>query len=119
MEILRYVTDHHPVTVRQVADHFAATKGQVRTTLLNVMERLRKKKYLTRRKDGGVFQYAPSQPKADLLQTLVQHFVDTVLGGAVSPFVAYLVQRGDLSAQQRQHLQVLLRELENDAKEGQ
>jgi len=40
MEILRYISDHHPVSVREVADRVCAGKGQVRTTALNVMERL-------------------------------------------------------------------------------
>ncbi len=56
MDILRYITDHHPVTVRQVADHVSETKGLVRTTVLNVMERLRQKGYLARKKADGVFQ---------------------------------------------------------------
>ena len=54
IEILRYVQDHHPVTVRQVAEHLARTKGLTRTTALNVMERLREKGYLTRALAGGV-----------------------------------------------------------------
>jgi hypothetical protein len=29
MEILHYVYDHHPVTVRDVAEHVAETKGHV------------------------------------------------------------------------------------------
>ncbi|HEV8540931.1 MAG TPA: BlaI/MecI/CopY family transcriptional regulator, partial [Verrucomicrobiae bacterium] len=75
MEILQYVTEHHPVSVREVADHSAATKGHVRTTVLNMMERLRTKRYLTRKKVGGVFQYSPSVPKRELLRNLVRDFV--------------------------------------------
>ena len=48
LEILNYIHDHHPATVRQVADHVAATKGHTRTTVLNVMTRLVNKGYLTR-----------------------------------------------------------------------
>src|SRR5687768_8198863 len=71
MEILHYVQDHHPVSVRDVADHFAEARGHVRTTILNVMERLRKKGFLTRRKSGGIFQYEPRVGKAELLRSLV------------------------------------------------
>jgi predicted transcriptional regulator len=46
LEVLRYVQDHHPASVRQVAEHFAESKGHVRTTILTVLERLRKKGYL-------------------------------------------------------------------------
>jgi len=97
LEILHYVQDHRPVTVRDVADHFAEARGHVRTTILNVMERLRKKGFLTRKKVGGIFQYEPRVGKADLLQSLVRDFVEKTLGGSVSPFVAYLSRDARLS----------------------
>ena len=53
LEILRYIQERHPVTVRQVADHVSETKGHVRTTVLNVMTRLVRKRYLVRRKQGA------------------------------------------------------------------
>src|SRR5687767_2968797 len=34
MDVLRFVAEHHPVTVRDVADHVAETKGHTRTTAL-------------------------------------------------------------------------------------
>src|SRR4051812_25576625 len=87
LEILRYVSDHHPVTVRDVADHVSATKGHGRTTVLNVMARLCRKGYLTRGKVDGVYRYSPRVPKKDLLRTLVRDFVERALGGSLSPFV--------------------------------
>ena len=43
LDVLRYVADHHPISVREVAAHFAAASGQARTTVLTVMQRLRGK----------------------------------------------------------------------------
>jgi predicted transcriptional regulator len=111
LEILHYIHDHHPVTVRDVADHFATTHGHVRTTILNVMERLRKKGFLTRRKADGVFHYEPRVGKADLLQSLVRDFVEKTLGGSLSPFVAYLSRDAKLSDQELQELKKLVEEL--------
>lgn len=112
MEILHYVTEHHPVTVREVADHVAETKGHVRTTVLNIMERLRKKGYLTRRKAGGIFQYYPSVPKGELLRNLVRDFVSKALGGSVSPFVAYLADEAEMSESDVAQLRKVVRELQ-------
>src|SRR5438876_3247902 len=89
LEILNYINDRHPVTVREVAEHFAVTKGHARTTILNVMERLRHKRFLTRRKIDGFYQYSPRLPKAALLQRLVRDFVERALEGSLAPFVAY------------------------------
>jgi predicted transcriptional regulator len=117
MEILHYVHDHQPVTVREVAEHFGETKGHVRTTVLNVMERLRAKGYLKRRKIEGVFRYLSSQPKADMLQTLVRDFVEKALGGSWSPFLAYLVHDAKLSDEDLRELKQLVRELDQQQKE--
>jgi hypothetical protein len=47
------------------------------------------------------------------MRRLVGEFVGEVLGGNVSPFVAYLAEKpGDLSADERQQLIELLRQLE-------
>ena len=32
-EILRYIVEHHPITVRDVADYAAETQGLARTTI--------------------------------------------------------------------------------------
>lgn len=113
LEVLKYIQDHHPVTVRQVADHVRATKGQTRTTVLNVMARLVRKGYLTRRKaDGGVFAYSPRVGKADLLRGLVGDFVSRALGGSLSPFVAYLAQDARLTDDDLAQLRDLVRTLD-------
>ncbi len=111
MDVLRYIQDHHPLSVREVAAHVFATKGHVRTTVLNVMERLRKKGFLKRKKVEGVFLYSPSVPQADLLRRLVRDFVTNTLGGSVSPFVAYLCDEGALDDHEVEDLQRLVREL--------
>ena len=41
LDVLQYVSDRHPISVREVAEYFAETTGRARTTLLTTMERLR------------------------------------------------------------------------------
>ena len=112
LEILHYIHDHHPITVRQVAEQFGEGRGLVRTTVLNVMERLRKKGCLVRKQEAGIFQYSPRQAKADLLRRLVREFVDKSLGGSLSPFVAYLADEARLTPGEINELKQVVRELE-------
>jgi predicted transcriptional regulator len=112
MQVLRYVADRHPVSVRDVADHVAATSGKARTTVLTVMERLRVKGYLIRRKKGGVYLYSPKRSQADVLRNLVADFVREALGGSVSPFVAYLAEEADLKDEEVRELARLVVDLE-------
>ena len=112
MQVLRYVAERHPVSVREVADHVAATSGKARTTVLTVMERLREKGYLARRKKGGVYLYSPKRSQAEVLRNLVADFVREALGGSVSPFVAYLAEEADLDDEQVRELSRLVADLE-------
>jgi predicted transcriptional regulator len=117
LDVLQYIADHNPITVREVATHFAETSGQARTTLLTVMERLRAKGYLKRRKAGGAHRYTPTVRKAELLERLIGEFVEGVLGGSVSPFVAYLSRSLLLSDDEARKLEQLLKRIESREQE--
>lgn len=113
LEVLRYVTDHAPVSVRDVASGWGEPRGLARTTVLTVMERLRGKGRLTRTKIDGAFHYAPAVGKTELMQNLVQNFVQKTLGGSVSPFVAYLADTKDLSPAEVAELRRLVEAMES------
>lgn len=112
LEILRYILDHHPITVREVADHIAEAKGHTRTTVLNVMERLRRKGYLAREQVSGLYQYSPSVPKQQMQQTLVRNFITQALGGSLEPFMAYLTQEAEVSDADLEELKLFVEELD-------
>jgi predicted transcriptional regulator len=90
LALLRYVADRGGSTVGEAAETFAAPRGLARSTVLTMMERLRRKRYLNRRSHRGVYRYQVRTPPADVLRGLVHRFVEGTLGGSVSPFVAYL-----------------------------
>jgi predicted transcriptional regulator len=108
LQLLRYIADHQPATVREVADHAAATTGLARTTVLTVMERLRAKGFLRRRKARGVYRYECTVPRAELMRDLVGDFVDRVLDGSLGPFVAYLSESERLSEAELETLRALV-----------
>lgn len=89
-EVLRFVAEHCPATVREVADHFSEKKNYTKTTVLNMMERLREKGLLMRESVDGLFRYSPTRPASTILRDLVRDFVDEMLGGSLEPFAAYL-----------------------------
>jgi predicted transcriptional regulator len=77
------------------------------------MERLREKGYLKRCKSSGAHRYTPTISKADLLYRLVSGFIDEVLGGEVSPFVAYLTRSSLLNDGELRQFKELLQRLES------
>jgi predicted transcriptional regulator len=105
LTLLRYVAEHGPVTVGEAAERFGEAQGLARSTILTVMERLRLKGYLTRRKVEGVFQYASPVPAEELLRDVVGAFVERQLSGSLSPFVTYLSEARDVSDEELKQLQ--------------
>ena len=96
-----------------VAEHVAQTTGQARTTILTIMERLRRKGHLTRKRVKGIYRYSPKIPKQDLLRGLVKDFVEKTLGGSVSPFVAFLSESGPISEGDLNTLKRVVRDMED------
>jgi predicted transcriptional regulator len=113
LELLSFVSDHAPITVREVLKQFGEPRGLARTTILTVMDRLRKKDYLKRKDRRGVFEYSPCLQKPDLLRKLTKSFTEKVLGGSLDPLVAYLIEDAKLSAKQLQELSQLVSALES------
>jgi predicted transcriptional regulator len=117
LRVLGYIQRHGPVTHRQVADHFAAVEGVSRTTVLNVLIRLVRKRHLKRKRGkAGIYVYTSSEERPRLLRRMIGQFVGDVLGGSVSPFVAYLADKvDDLSDEDKAELAELLKQLERKA----
>ncbi|MCH7904411.1 MAG: BlaI/MecI/CopY family transcriptional regulator [Armatimonadetes bacterium] len=97
LNLLRYLAARDAMSVREVADGFGADHGYARTTILTVMERLRKKNYVTREKLDGIFLYSSALSQGELMQGVIRKFVSKALGGSVSPLVAYLAEEQELS----------------------
>jgi predicted transcriptional regulator len=108
-EVLRYIAERHPISVREVAEGFSHLR---KTTILNVMERLREKGFLTRTPESGVYQYSPTRTQAALMSGLVAEFVDSMLGGSLEPLAAYLAEKETLSEAEIGHLKAIISKLE-------
>jgi predicted transcriptional regulator len=111
--LLRHVAAARaPLSVAEVTEAFGAAKGLKRTTVLTMLERLRKKGFLSRRRSDGAYRYQATRPPADLLRGLVRSFVERTLQGNLQPFVSYLVEKEeDMSEAEVQELERLVARL--------
>lgn len=119
--VMQYVADHHPIGVREVADFMAEERGLARTSVLTVMERLREKGFLDRKRDGRRWVYFPHQEKAELLRGFVRDFYENTLQSTLSPFVAFLSEETTVTDDQLNELKALVKKLEQkraDKQEG-
>lgn len=116
MEILKYVDAHSPISVRDVAQHFEIEKKLARTTILTVMERLRKKGFLSRSQLNGVFKYTSKIETETLLTNRISDFVEKTLGGSVGPLFNYFISSSNLTAKEIVQLKEMASKLEKEDK---
>lgn len=93
LALLRWLAERPGgASVGEAAEAYGSDAGLARSTVQTMLERLHAKGHLKRRRQEGVYRYAPSQPAGELLRGLVRSFVAGPLGGSLSPFVAYLAE---------------------------
>src|SRR5262245_59345760 len=80
--LLRWLADQGPVSVGQAAAEFGASRGLARSTILTMMERLRSKRHLVRRRANGVFLYSTVETSERTLRHLEHGFVEGKLQGS-------------------------------------
>ncbi|MGC4042431.1 MAG: BlaI/MecI/CopY family transcriptional regulator [Armatimonas sp.] len=113
-EVLRYVAEHQPISGREVAEHFMAQRGLTKTTILNVLERLREKGFLKRDLHEGIYRYTPTENQATVLSKLVGDFVESILGGSLEPFAAYIAEKEEITDAELARLKEIVRKLEEN-----
>ncbi len=111
LALLRHIADRGAVTVGQAVDEFGSSHNLARSTVLTMMERLRRKGHLSRRLQEGVYRYRARKSSAELLKGAVRRFIDRNLGGSVTPFLAYLSEGGEISDSELRELEQIVARL--------
>jgi predicted transcriptional regulator len=114
LALLQYVAEEGGATVGQAAEGFGTPRGLARSTVLTMMERLRRKGHLARRMVDGLYRYRARTTSAELMKGAVQRFVERNLDGSVSPFLAYLSEAGHVSDAELRDLEDLVARLNAD-----
>jgi predicted transcriptional regulator len=112
LALLRWIAGHDPASVGQAAAGFGEPRGLARSTVLTMMERLRRKRRLARRRAGGLFVYSAVEAPEQTLRGLVQTFVEKKLDGSLSPFVQYLTDKAAVSDEELAQLEKLVAALQ-------
>ena len=111
LALLRHNADRGAVSVAGAVEEFGAGRALARSTVLTMMERLRKKGQLSRRLVDGVYRYRARTSSANLLKGAVRQFVESRLDGSVSPFLAYLSETRDVSDAELRELEEIVARL--------
>lgn len=112
LALLRWVAERGGSSVGEAAAEFGAARGLARSTVLTMMERLRKKGRLERRRQAGVYRYSSPAAPEEVLRGVVRSFVEKTLDGSLSPFAAYLTERTRVTAGELAELEAAVARLQ-------
>jgi predicted transcriptional regulator len=118
LALLHHVDEVGTTSVGEVATSFGEPRGLARSTVLTMMERLRGKGYLKRRQLKGMFRYSTATGPGEVMRSAVGSFVEKTLSGSVSPFVAWLSERAEVSDSELAELEALVAQLQSRRKES-
>lgn len=111
LRFLRFVARSGPIAAGRIAEELGAELGISRSTVLTVLERLRRKGHLRRRRVDGVYLYASKVPHDRLMRATVGQFVERSLGGSVLPFAAWLSERAEVTSEELKELRAIVTRL--------
>ena len=111
LQFLRFVAGRGPVSSAGVAEELGASLGVTRSSVLTVLERLRRKGHLRRRRVDGIYLYSSVLPLDRLERASVGQFVERSLGGSVLPFAAWLSERVEVTDEELEELRAVVAKL--------
>ena len=117
LALLQYLGENEPASVGAVAAGFGEVRGLARSTVLTMMERLRTKGYLQREQDEGVYRYSSTAEQQEVVNGAVGSFVEKTLQGSISPFVAWMSEKAEVSDNELAELEALVSKLQSQRRE--
>ena len=118
LALLHHIDECGTASVGEIAASFGEPRGLARSTVLTMMERLRGKGYLKRRQLKGMFRYSTATGPGEAMRSAVGSFVEKTLSGSVSPFVAWMSERTEVSDTELAELEALVAQLQSRRKES-
>jgi predicted transcriptional regulator len=109
LEIMKLVWERDSATVRDVYEALLQQRKVAYTTVMTMMKILEEKKYLKRTMSDRAYIYRPTQPKRQVIGSMVQDFIDRVFNGSAEPLLLHLVEENKLSREELEEIARLRR----------
>jgi BlaI family penicillinase repressor len=96
------------LTIGEIWDAIRSGRDVGRTTALNLVDRLEKRGWLKRKKDGNVYRYLPTVDRSTAEQQMAVDFLDDFFQGSASNLIMSLLGSKRISKQDADRLKRLI-----------
>ena len=110
-EVMEVLWRESPLTALEVAERVPAERGWSIRTVKTLLSRLLAKGVLNHEEEGRRYLYRPAVAREDYVAQESRRLLDRLFGGRVTPLVAQLAERDDLSARDIAEIEALLKAL--------
>jgi len=109
-EVLRAIWEigEPGATTLQVWEHISKKRSIVRTTVLNVVDKLEKRGWLSRQQVDGEWHYWPTARREEIEATVAEDFLANFFDGSASGLMVSLIGESKLSSTEIQRLREVL-----------
>lgn len=102
-----------PLTAQDVAERVDPARGWSVNTVKTLLGRLLAKQAIGYREDGRRYLYRPLVAREDYVAGESRRLIDRLFGGRLTPLVAHLAERDELSAADIEEIEALLKALKS------
>lgn len=109
--VMEVLWDESPLSAQDVAERVAPDRGWSANTVKTLLGRLLAKNVVSHEEEGRRYLYRPLVARSDYVEGESQRFMDRLFGGRLSPLVAHMAERDQLTAEDIAEIEALLREI--------
>lgn len=111
--VMEVLWDKAPLTAQEVAERVPEARGWSANTVKTLLGRLLAKSIIAHEEDGRRYRYRPLVARGDYVAGESRRLMDRLFGGKLTPLVAHLAERDQITDQDIAEIEALLKELKS------
>ena len=111
--VMEVLWEESPLTASDVADRVDPAKGWSGNTVKTLLGRLLAKNVIAHEEDGRRYLYRPVVAREDYVSGESRRLMDRLFGGRLTPLVAHLADRDQLTARDIAEIEAILKGLKS------
>ena len=111
--VMEVLWEESPLTAQDVAERVPAERGWSANTVKTLLGRLLAKNAIAHEEEGRRYLYRPLVEREDYVAGESQRLIDRLFGGKLTPLVAHLAERDQLTAQDIAEIEAILKDLKS------
>ena len=111
--VMEVLWDKSPLTAQEVVERVPAERDWSANTVKTLLGRLLAKNIIAHEEEGRRYRYRPLVQRADYVAGESRKLMDRLFGGKLTPLVAHLAERDQITDEDIAEIEALLKDLKS------